>query len=113
MLSTQKLSTSTASKLGASISNKPFIKPAPIPMPTQKVSVGGVAVSVPAQYAETSAPVTGRMAAPSGGGASEFIADTGAEQFTAPVTEQSGFSWTWILVGVVVVVALFLVFKKR
>lgn len=87
-----------------------FTKPAPQMAPVQKMNLGGVVVSVPTEY---SGEPIGRMAAPTGGGGSDATTDTSAEQFAAPVTEQSGFSWTWIIVGVVVLGALFLIFKKK
>lgn len=83
-----------------------FVKPGKISVGSNKVSLGGIVIS-----AADSEPM-GRMAAPSGGGGSaESIPET-AETFAA-VETSTGFNWTYIIIGLVAVVVLFFVFKKK
>jgi hypothetical protein len=83
-----------------------FVKPGKINVGSNKVSIGGIVMS-----AAESEPM-GRMAAPSGAGgsgATENIPET-AETFAAVETS---FNWTYVIIGLVAVVVLYFVFKKK
>jgi len=108
MASSQKFQAGGTGKTGVISSGKTFVKPASTPAPTTKVNVGGVLIETPV-YSEGPAP---RMASPgSGGGSSENIPET-AETF-ATVETSTGFNWTYVIIGLVAVVVLFFVFKKK
>lgn len=95
-------------KFGVNTKNKGFVKPTSTPVLTTKVNVGGVLIDAPVYGGE--GPPPSRMMNPNAGG-SESIPET-AETFAA-VETSSGFNWTYVLIGLVAVVVLFFVFKKK
>jgi len=109
--SSQKLQAGGTGKTSVTSSGKiAFVKPASTPAPTTKINVGGVVMEVPS-YSDP----MGRMSAPSSGGegiASPDVSGGQGQEYTSTDTG-SGFNWTWAIVGVVALVVLYFVFKKK
>ena len=111
MASAQKLQgvggTSTKPTVGST--TKFFVKPAPQMAPTTKINVGGVVMEAP------SGEPLGRMASGGSGGSGGGgpMGDQGETLVQEQPTTETGFNWTWVIVGVVAVVVLWFVFKKK